>query len=279
MSNKLETSIKRILFIILVLLPRQYGLTAASVNVRKCRVFKSNLWRIYSIVCACTFSVMYPFAIFAIQANFKPIFEGKMIVFIDTFNYLTMYVFCVAVYLRVISAPSKFIKFDNMSFTVFYKCKTLCKDKRDIVFFALFTTRVLYLYLGHFVLNTVELTEHSSELTTVPFIYKFFYLVPDIVMASEMIRFRSGIFMGITCCQRINQAFVECFEMLKASNNQPAKERSRIYFRAKYTFDKITDCHSNMFSLVKETESLSGILIILSVLKIFTHLSTTVNLV
>lgn len=276
MLKKPTTRIKRILFIILFLLPRQYGLAAASCRIRTCTAFKSNLWRTYSIVCACLFLVVYPIAIITIQPKMKAISEGHIFVLIDITNYCLMYAFCVAVYLRVISSPTKLINFNNLNFTLFEECKALCKDRREIMFVLLFTTRILYLYLGTTVVNAITLVENEENLKNVSFIFKYTYLVPDLVMASEMIRFRSSIFMGIICCQRINQAFSECIDSLKTSKEKPADERFRIFFRAKHTFHKITDCHAKLYYLAKETEALSGNLLLFSILKAFAHLSTTV---
>lgn len=277
MSKNLTANIKSGIFIVLYIIPRVFGLTAASCNIRSCKIYKSTCWRIYAIGCACAFTVMYPIAIITILTSIKAHYQGKVFVFIDISNYFATYLFCVAIYLPVMSSSPELIEYINLNFSLYDDCKALCKDRREIMFFLLFTSRAIYLYIGNTVLNTLKLNENSEDLAMVPFIYKCSFFIPDMIMASTMIRFRSAITMYIMCCKRINQAFSECLNSLKTFNGKSANERFRISIRAKYTFDKITECHAKLYSSIKATESLSGNLLIFSILTAFAHLSSTVK--
>lgn len=277
MVKTLPASIVNPIFLVLFMIPRQLGLSSASCNLKTRDVQKSQFWRIYSIICACAFTVVYPFAIIKILESLESTSDAKVFVIIDITNYFATYLFCVTIYLRVLVSSTELLALNNSCVNMFLECRHLCEDKREIGFFLLFATRVLYLYLGNTTLNAVTLIHHSQELEDVPFVYKCLYFVPDLVWATTMIRLRSAITMFVFCLKQINQACSKCIYPLALSDDEPANEQFRHFAHAKHTFDKITDCHSRLFDLVRKTDSIAGNILIFSILKAFAHLSSTVN--
>lgn len=267
------------MFIILFVIPRVFGLTAASCNVRTCQVIKSKLWRVYSIVCGCCFLIAYPFAITAILTHITLTSESNIFIYIDITNYAATYLFCVAIYLRVMMSTEKLTQSNNLHFTVFDECRALCKQRKDVTFFLYFTNRAFYLYVGNAILNTIKLVENSERLVGVPFIYKILYFLPDMIMASTIIRFRTAVTMYTMCCEQINQVLSECIGRIKSTKCKPLNARFRAVAHVSHTFDKVTERHCKLYSLVKSTETLSGNLLLFSILRTFAHLSSTVILI
>lgn len=280
MVKTLPASIVNPMFLVLFMIPRQLGLSSASCNLKTRDVQKSKFWRIYSIVCACAFTVVYPFAIIKILESLESTSDAKVFAIIDITNYFATYLFCVTIYLRVLVSSTELLELNNSCVKMFLECRQLYGDQREIVFFLLFATRVLYLYLGNSTLNAATLIHHNQELEDVPFVYKCLYFVPDLVWATTMIRLRSAITMFVFCLKQINQACSKCILALAesvSSDDKPANEQFRHFAHAKHTFDKITDCHSRLFDLVRKTDSIAGNILIFSILKAFAHLSSTVN--
>lgn len=268
---------KSVVFFILYLIPCPFGLTVTSFDHVKCKMCKSTFWNTYSIICACIFSSMYPFAMITIMTSLAPGYEAKIFLLIDIVNYMATYLFCVAIYLSLITSSAKLIKFINGNFEFYDECNLLCEDRRDYGFYASFSIRTLYLYIGNFFLNALKLMEHSENLTMVPLLYKCLYFIPDMIIAATTIRFRSGITVNIMCCKRISQALSECFDRMKESIGKSSIERFRTYAREKHIFDKIVDCHSKMYNLVQATEVLYRNSLIFTTLRAFALLSSTVN--
>lgn len=220
---------------------------------------------------------MYPFAMITIMTSLAPGYEGKIFLLIDIVNYMATYLFCVAIYLSLITSSAKLIKFINGNFAFYDECNVLCEDRRDSIANIIFSIRTLYLYIGNFLLNALKLTENRENLAMVPLLYKCLYFIPDIIIAATTIRFRSGITVNIVCCKRISQALSECFDKMKKSIGKSPKERFRVYAREKHTFDKIVDCHGKMYNLVQATEVLYRNSLIFTTLRAFALLSSTVN--
>lgn len=278
MSKKISITVTNLMFLALFMIPRQFGLSTGSCNMKTCKVYASKLWFFHSIAYGLSFSVAYPFAINKILSSMKATSEGKVFVLIDIANYFATYLFCVTIYLRVLSSSNQLIAYNNSCIDIFRECKKLYKGPRETKFFLLFTTRILYLYLGNTILNAITLYQHSDELSDVSFFYKNLFLIPDLIMATTMIRFRSGIAMYVVCCKQINRAFSECLNLVQMSDGKSYDEQKKIFLQAKNTFEKISEVHSKLFNIIREAETLTGNILIFSILKAFAHLSSTVNL-
>lgn len=273
----MHVKFKSVVFFILYLIPCPFGLTVTSFDHMKCKMCKSTFWNTYSIICACIFSSMYPFAMITIMTSLAPGYEGKIFLLIDIVNYMATYLFCVAIYLSLITSSAKLIKFINGNFAFYDECNVLCEDRRDSIANIIFSIRTLYLYIGNFLLNALKLTENRENLAMVPLLYKCLYFIPDIIIAATTIRFRSGITVNIMCCKRISQALSECFDKMKKSIRKSSKVRFRVYAREKHTFEKIVDCHGKMYNLVQATEVLYRNSLIFTTLRAFALLSSTVK--
>lgn len=261
-----------------MLLPRNWGLLPANCNVRLRQISVSKIWLIYSILCGISFAIIYPLAILAISPKTKTMAQGDIFVFIEITNHTAMYLFSVAVFCRIIIFAKTHIDYTNAAFSIFDKCKLLCNDNREIAFIVPFVIRILYLYFGYAALNAIKLMQNSENLETVPFVYKYTYFIPDIIMANTMMRFHTTISLQIVCCNRINEALVECMEIMKKSNAKSANELAKIQFDVNQRFDHITECHQQLHAVTRGTEPLAANLLIFYILKAFAHLSSMVNL-
>lgn len=277
MASTLAMRIAYFVFTVLFIIPRQLGVSTASFDVKTRLLYKSKFWQIHATIFALTFAISYPFAINSIISRLKAAAEGKVYMLIDIGNYGSTYVFCVIIYLRVLTSTDMLIKFSNKCIEIFGECRNLATDNKEKGFFILFIARVSYLYLGGAALNAVNLEMFGEDIATVPFAFKMIYFIPDLVMATTMIRFRSAISLFTRCCRQINQALVECTALLETSEGKLEKDRIEIILRAKRNFDHIAEIHAKLFNLIRETEILAGNVLIFSILKAFAHLSSTVN--
>lgn len=277
-QNLLSARIISVLYVIVLLLPRQLGLLAANCNVHTRLMSKSTFWKIYSIICGCIFSIVYPFAIKGILSKTNALSKSGLFAYIEITNYVAMYLFTVAIYIRIVFSSTKHINYNNRAFSVLNECKLLCNDLKDFEYVLPFVIRVIYLYFGYAILNAINLSDHSEDLSAVPIYYKFLFFVPDLVMASTTIRVHTSIAMQVICCKRINEALSECLARVrKARNVTSPNERMRIYCRECQTFDKITDSHAKLYAVTRGTEELTSNLMIFSILKAFAHLSSMVT--
>lgn len=278
MIEKLYTRIISLLYIMVLLAPRQFGLLGVSCDTRTRRMYKSNFWLIYSIMCGCMFTVTYPFAIAAIYPKIDTLNEGNVFTFIEITNYIAMYLFTVAIYVRIGFSSTKHMNYNNLAFSMYDDCKALCsKDNREFEYIVPFVIRLIYLYFGYATLNAFTLYRNSESLSTVPVFYKLLFFLPDIVMANTMIRTHTTIALQIICCKRINQSFSECMEMAKKVHQIPSPlQRLKNGFIATQTFDRITECHAKLYKVTRGTEELTSNLMIFAILKAFAHLSSMV---
>lgn len=277
MQQSISTRIVSLLYAVIFLAPRQLGLLAVSCDVRTRKLSKSTFWMVYSIICGCIFSVTYPFAITAILSKINALSESNLFVFIEITNYVAMYLFTVAIYIRIMFSSTKHMNYNNLAFSIEDECRGLCEDRREFEYMIPLIIRILYSYFGYAILNAINLNKHSDDLNTVPLVYKLLYFMPDLVMANTMIRVHTAILLQIVCCKRINQGFSECMIRIKRANyvKSPA-ERIGIYLSTSKTFDKITELHANLFSVTRGMEELTSNLMIFSILKAFAHLSSMV---
>lgn len=277
MFENLPFGIKNVVFTGTTTVPRFFGLSSVKFDMQTCKLSKSNFWRVYIIIYACVFAVSYPFAIIAILAGIRKSSKSRILVYIDVTNYIATYIFCLAVYLNLAIASTKGMILFNAISALWDECKVLCKDNREFKYLFNFILQALYLYIGNVVLNAITLAEYSESLTMVPFVYKFLYYFPDLIMATSMLRFRSIFSLFVMCCQRINQAFSECMHHLEECDDKSSDERLNTIFRARYTFDKIAQSQENLYHSIKGNAALFGALVIFSILKAFAHLSSTVK--
>lgn len=276
-QQQLLTRIISVLYVLVYLVPRQFGLLAANCDVRMRRQFKSRFWLLYSIICGCTFTISYPFAITAILSKIKTLHEGNVFIFIEISNYVALYILTVAIYVRIMFSSTKHMNYNNLAFSLLDDCKALVIDQREYEYIIPFAARVLYLYFGYATLNAITLYQNSDNLKLVPIFYKCLFFLPDIVMANTMIRQHTSIALQAICCKRINQAFSECMDVAKKIRNLSTPyARLRMGSHATQRFDKITECHAKLYKVTRETESLSAILMIFAILKAFAHLSSMV---
>lgn len=274
----LSARIISVLYVIVLLLPRQLGLLAANCNVHTRLMSKSTFWKIYSIVCGCIFSIVYPFAIKVILSKTNALSKSGLFAYIEITNYVAMYLFTVAIYIRIMFSSTKHMNYNNLAFSVLDECKSLCNDRKEFEYILPFVIRVIYLYFGYAILNAINLSEHSDDLSDVPIFYKFLYFMPDLVMASTTIRVHTSIAMQVIGCKCINEAISACLERVKKARNVTSpNERMRIYYRECHTFDKITEVHEKLYTVTRRTEELTSNLMIFSILKAFAHLSSMVT--
>lgn len=279
MHKRLETI--TIIFIIVIYLPRQFGLLAANCDVFSRRMSISNIWRFYSFMCGVIFAITFPFAILKILSIVHSVSDEKLYIytFIEITNYIAMYLFSVAVYVRILFSSQKHITYNNVGFTMFDHCKKLSNDNKEREFILPLIIRVIYLYFGYAALSAIKLSENSDNLETVLFFYKCVYFVPDIVMANTMIRVHTTIAMQIICCKWVNQAFSECTDSVSNISIKSPKEKCRVYCHARRRFNQITRCYSRLYEVSRGTEVLTSNLMIFAILKAFAHISSMVFLV
>lgn len=276
-EQQLLTRIISMVYILVFVVPRQFGLLAVNCDIRERRMYKSIFWLMYAIICGCSFTVAYPFAITTILSKMQTLHEGNVFVFIEISNYVAMYIFTVAIYTLIMFYTPQHMSYNNLAFSLLADCKALVIDKREYEFIIPFSIRMIYLYFGYAALNAITIYQNSDNLNEVSIIYKCLYFLPDIVMASTMIRFHTSIALQAISCKRVNQAFFECTNMAKKiySMSTPL-ERLRMGSKVTQTFDKITECHAKLYSVTRGTESLTSLLMIFAILKAFVHLSSMV---
>lgn len=278
MHKNISTRIISLLYVVVLIAPRQLGLLAMNCDVKTRKMSKSKFWLIYSIICGCIFTVSYPFAITVILTKTNALYESNLFVFIEISNHVAMYLFTVAIYIRILFSSTKHMEYNNLAFSMLEECKALVNDKREFEYIIPFAFRVIYLYFGYAILNAINLNKHTDALNDVSIFYKFLYFVPDLVMANTMLRVHTTIAMQIICCKRINQGFSDCMiRMKKALIVTSPAERMRIYLTSGRKFDKITETHAKLYKVTRGTEELTSNLMIFSILKAFAHLSSMVN--
>lgn len=272
MAEKSTTSIIGILFIIVMLVPRQFGLLAANCNIQTRQISHSKVWLAYSILCGCLFTIIYPLSIQAISLNTNGIFT-----FIEITNHAAMYFFSLAAFVRIIIFSTYHANYANLGFATFDQCKIIYPDNREKSFIVPIIIRVIYLYLGYAALNAIPFMQHSKNLETVPFLYKLVYFAPDLVMACSMLRFHTTIAMQIICCTRINQALSECMDRVQRCHIKNPSKRFKIFCKEYEIFNRITKCYRQLYELSRETEKLVSLLMLFYILKAFAHISSMVN--
>lgn len=261
-----------------LLVPRQLGLLGLSANIRTRQMSRSQFWLFYSIASGCTFSITYPMAIHSILSNNNELSEFTTHFLIEVVNYITMYLFSTAIYLRIAISIENHMKYNNFAFKTLDKCATLCTDKRENTFILPFVIRVIYSYLGYITLNVVTLTQITENLRTLPFLYIFIYFIPDLIMTSTMIRVGTAISMQILSFQRVNQAFFDCMHLVNKSFKKSPVEQMKMGFSALHRFNRITEHHIKIYDLTRKTKDLTSSLVISSILKTFVHISLLVSI-
>lgn len=271
MFDKYSNTLRSVLFILVLLVPRQLGLLAVRSNVKARQMSRSQFWLVYSILCGCIFSITYPLAIHSILTNNKLLSENQNHFVIEMVNHVTMYLFSVTIYIRITISHVKHINYNNLAFKTSDECKAFCRDNRENAFILPFVIRVIYSYSGYITLNVITLTQISENLRTLSILNIFIYCIPDLIMTSTMIRVGTAISLQILSCQRINKAFTECMNVAKKSLTKSPVERSKLNFCAMHKFNKITEYHTKIYDLTQETKDLTSSLVISSVLKTFVN--------
>lgn len=272
MARKPLTSTIGILFIIVMVIPRQFGLLAANCNIQTRQLSNSKMWLAYSIFCGCFFTIIYPLSIQAISLKTNGIFT-----FIEITNHSAMYFFVLVAFIRITIFSTNHANYSNLGFATFDKCKTIYPDDREKSFIVPLTVRVIYLYLGYAVSNAISLMQQSENLETVPFLYKLIYFTPDLMMACSMLRFHTTVAMQIICCTRINQALFECMDRVQRCYIKNPSKRLRFFCKEYQTFNQITKCYTQLYELSRKTEKLVSLLMSFYILKAFAHMSSMVS--
>lgn len=267
-----QTSIIGILFIIVMVIPRQFGLLAANCNIQTRQLSHSKVWLAYSILCGCFFTIIYPLSIQAISLKTNGIFT-----FIEITNHAATYFFVLVAFVRIAIFSTNHANYANFGFATFDKCKAICPDNREKSFIVPLTIRVIYLYVGYAALNAISLMHQSENLETVPFLYKLSYFTPDLVMACSMLRFHTTVAMQIICCTRINQALSECMERVQKCFIKNPSKRLEFFCREYQIFNQIIDCYTQLYELSRKTEKLVSLLMSFYILKAFAHMASMVS--
>lgn len=273
MATNPLTSIIGILFIIVMVIPRQFGLLAANCNIQTRQLSHSRFWLAYSTVWGCFFTIIYPLSIQAISLKTNGIFT-----FIEITNHAAMYIFVLIAFIRIAIFSTNHSNYSNLGFATFDKCKTICPDNREKSFIAPLTIRVIYLYVGYAVLNAISLMQQGENLEAVPFLYKLIYFTPDLVMACSMLRYHTTVAMQIICCTRVNQALSECMDRVQRCYIKNPSKRLRFFCKEYQTFHQITNCYTQLYELSRKTEKLVSLLMSFYILKAFAHVSSMVSL-
>lgn len=278
MFEKFPNRLQSIAFVMVLLIPRQLGLLGLSSNIRTRQMSRSQIWLFYSIACGFTFSITYPMAIHSILSNNKELSECMTHFVIEVVNHITMYLFSMAIYLRSVISIENHMKYNNLAFKTLDKCAKLCTDKRENAFILPFVIRVICSYLGYITLNVVTLTQIAENLRTLPILYIAIYFIPDLIMTSTMIRVGTAISMQILSCQRVNQSFFECMNLVNKSFKKSPVEQMKMGFRALHRFNRISEHHIKVCDLTRKTKDLTSSLVISSILKAFVHISSLVSM-
>lgn len=277
MMVRFPTSTIGIIFVVIILLPRHFGLLSGSCNIQTRQISQSKFWRIYALFCGFSFTILYPLSIYTISPKIKAISQVNVFTFIEISNHVATYVFSVAVFVTVVCGSAKHIHFMNFAFSTFDQCKELVYGNKENAFLLSFAVRVIYLYFGYATLNAVSLIQYQEHLESVPFIYKCVYFAPDMVMASTMLRFHTAISVQVICCHRLNKAFSECMDRVKQSRMELPTKRFKTQFYARQQFGKIVKCHSRLYEFSRKSEELASILMLFYVLKAFAYISSMVS--
>lgn len=272
MAEKSTISIIGILFIIVMLVPRQFGLLAANCDIQRRQLIHSKIWLAYSILCGCFFTITYPLSIQTISLKTNGIFT-----FIEITNHAAMYFFVLVAFIRIAIFSRYHANYTNLGFATFDQCKTIYPDNREKAFIIPITIRLIYLYLGYAALNVISLMQHSENLETVPSLYILIYFAPDVVMACSMLRFHTTVAMQIICCNRINQALSECMDRVQRTYIKNPSKRFKFYLKEYETFNQIIECYRQLYELSRKTERLVSLLMLFYVLKAVAHISSMVS--
>lgn len=276
MSQKLTNNLRAILFVIILILPRQFGLLAARSDLKTQQLYHSFYWRIYSILCILVFAITYPIAIWSILSIKDVTPENKVHLVIEIINHIAMYLFSMLIYIRALFTIALHMDYSNSSFKILNECKALCADNRETAHIFPLAIRVIFSFAGYVVLNAIALMENGENLQKTPIFYVFIYFIPDYVAASTLVRVATSISMQVISCERIGQAFSECMSTVRKSFKKSTLQRLRIDAQANQRFDRITECHSNVYELTRRIEKLTSNLVICSIMKIFIHIATMV---
>lgn len=266
MFNRLRISIglKDIVFIMVMLIPRQFGLMAVTVNVKSRRLTRSRFWQVYSVLCICIFVIIYPLAMHKILLNQKILSDKNIYPIVKATTHVAVYFFSVNIYVQTLFGNSGDIKYINLTFQLLEKCKKLHPNYTTDMAILVFINRVFYSYLGYIILNVVT---SGAFMQAIPILYIFIYFVPDIISALTLIRIASTIALLDLSCQLINQAFTNCIKM---EDNFSKK------IGAKLT--QIAEYHYKVYELMRCVEKLATNLVIFSILNEFVQILSMVSI-
>lgn len=269
MFNRIRAAIdlKIFLFIMVMLIPRQFGLLAVKANVKGRRLARSRLWQLYSILCIGCFVIVYPLAMREILLNQKILSEKDIYHTVEAITHVAVYFFSVFIYVLTLSWNSCDIKYTNLMFELLEKCRILCPTENSSILG--FITRVFYSYFGYIILNIIT---SVAMMQSVPFCYIFIYFLPDIISAVTLVRIASMIALLDLSCFRISQAFTKC---MKTEYNSSKKIAS---VRMGSKFIQIAEYHYKVYELTRNIEKLTTNLVIFSILNIFVQIVSMVNI-
>lgn len=263
--------IKSVVFVMVLLLPRQLGLLAVQANVKTQRLARSKFWKFYSILCIVSFAIVYPLAIHTILSNKKMLSE-KSTLLVETATQIALYFFSVATYVQTLSSNSSHIKYNNLSFEMLEKCKKLCpNNNRETSYTLRFIIRVFYSYFGYIILNIIISYEIMQ---TVSFAYICIYFMPDIISVVTLIRIATMIAILDFSFHQISCAFTKCMKIAKKS----PKTILHLKMSSHATFIQIAEYHYKVYELTREIEKLTGNLVIFSILNVFVQIASMVNI-
>lgn len=273
MFNRISINLKSVVFVMVMLLPRQLGLLAVKANVKTQRLARSKFWNLYSILCVLCFAIVYPLAIHTILSNKKMLSEKRSTHrIVETITHVAMYFFSVVIYIQTLSSNSSHIKYNNLSFEMLDKCKKLNSNNRVNSYTLRFIIRVFYSYFGYFILNLITSYEIMQ---TVSIVYIFIYFMPDIISVVTLIRIATVIAILDLSFHQISCAFMKCMKIAKKS----PKNILHLNMGSHATFIQIAEYHYKVYELTRGVEKLTANLVIFSILNIFVQIISMVNII
>lgn len=270
------STVHSILLVIILIIPRQFGLLAMNCDIRNRYQTKSKFWRIYSVIVAIAFTVLYPISIAKTLPEMH-ISKG-IIASLDKSYHITMYVFCVYTYYHMITHSEIQINHYNSGFRSYERCQELSQykaDEREAL--QRFIFRLFYSYFGYFTLNYLKAIRDGETIKSISSIHKIFGFMPDLIMESIMIRLNYAILMQIICLKHLNQGFENCVNTINSSIGRAPAERHIICCRVNERFDEIAAYHQFIYEKTRVTEQTASTLFIFSILKSIFHLTVTVR--
>lgn len=262
--------IKSVVFVMVMLLPRQLGLLAVETNIKTQRLARSTFWKLYSILWIGSFIIVYPCAIHTILSNKKMLSENNTHGIVETVTQFAMYLFSVMIYIQTLFSTSSHIKYNNFAFEMLDKCKKLCPTNRESSYTLRFIIRVFYSYFGYIILNIIT---SYGIMQTVSFVYVCIYFLPDIISVVTLIRVATIIAILDLSFHRINCAFKNCMKIAK----KYPKTILRLKMGSYATFIQITEYHYKVYELTREIERLTTNLVVFSILNVFVQIVSMVN--